>query len=179
MVEGEAQVEGVEFGKPLALSVKLPEKRHVYNPRTNEYLGKTDLAAVELDPFSAVWLSLLPYKVEKIKVELEKAEKDADPRLVKWNAEVKTSGGKPGLHVLHLEVRDPDGNFCDWHKANVVAEAGTVHSLTLEQIRDAISELGYVPRQRNVFYELADKQREQYAIEANRDFGKTALPVLA
>ncbi len=40
---------------------------------------------------------------------------------------------------------------------NVVAEAGTVHFLTLPQIRDAIRELGYIPRQRNVFYELIDR----------------------
>ncbi|HQU46798.1 MAG TPA: cyclic dehypoxanthinyl futalosine synthase [Pirellulales bacterium] len=39
---------------------------------------------------------------------------------------------------------------------NVVSSAGTVHYLTLEQIRDAIREMGYVPRQRNVFYELID-----------------------
>ena len=31
---------------------------------------------------------------------------------------------------------------------NVVAEAGTVHYLTLDQIRDSISELGFTPRQR-------------------------------
>lgn len=41
---------------------------------------------------------------------------------------------------------------------NVVAEAGTVHFLTLEQIRGAITEIGYSPRQRNVFYELIDEQ---------------------
>ncbi len=40
---------------------------------------------------------------------------------------------------------------------NVVASAGTVHYLTLEQIKTAIRELGYVPRQRNVFYELVDE----------------------
>jgi cyclic dehypoxanthinyl futalosine synthase len=39
---------------------------------------------------------------------------------------------------------------------NVVASAGTVHYLSLTQIRDAISELGYQPRQRNVRYELID-----------------------
>jgi len=50
---------------------------------------------------------------------------------------------------------------------NVVAEAGTIHYLTLGQIRDAISELGYTPRQRNVFYQLADEERERRAIEAN------------
>ena len=51
---------------------------------------------------------------------------------------------------------------------NVVAEAGTVHYLTLDEIRAAIEELGYEPRQRNVFYELIDKQHELSAIEANR-----------
>ena len=40
---------------------------------------------------------------------------------------------------------------------NVVAEAGTVHFLSLQQIRDAIAELGYTPRQRNVFYDLVDE----------------------
>lgn len=43
---------------------------------------------------------------------------------------------------------------------NVVAEAGTVHFLTLDQIRDAIRELGFIPRQRNVFYELIDEADE-------------------
>jgi cyclic dehypoxanthinyl futalosine synthase len=40
---------------------------------------------------------------------------------------------------------------------NVVAAAGTVHYLTLEEMRGAISELGYTPRRRNVFYELVDE----------------------
>ena len=39
---------------------------------------------------------------------------------------------------------------------NVVAAAGTVHYLTLEQMRDAIIELGYTPRRRNVFYQLME-----------------------
>src|SRR3954463_6050340 len=50
---------------------------------------------------------------------------------------------------------------------NVVAEAGTVHHLSLDEIRGAITELGFLPRQRNVRYELFDNQREQRAIEAN------------
>ena len=55
---------------------------------------------------------------------------------------------------------------------NVVAEAGTVHFLTLDQIRDAISELGYEPRQRNVFYELMEMDHQQRAVEANREWVK-------
>ncbi|RPH76877.1 MAG: dehypoxanthine futalosine cyclase, partial [Planctomycetaceae bacterium] len=51
---------------------------------------------------------------------------------------------------------------------NVVAEAGTVHFLTLDQIRDAITELGFEPRQRDVFYNLVDPALERRAVEANR-----------
>ena len=51
---------------------------------------------------------------------------------------------------------------------NVVAEAGTVHFLSLDEIRAAISELGYEPRQRDVFYNLVDPELEQFAIQANR-----------
>jgi cyclic dehypoxanthinyl futalosine synthase len=58
---------------------------------------------------------------------------------------------------------------------NVVAEAGTVHFLTLEQIRDAIRELGYVPRQRNVFYELIDEADEA---RTTAPAGANRLPTL-
>lgn len=51
---------------------------------------------------------------------------------------------------------------------NVVAEAGTVHYLSLSQIRSAIEELGFEPRQRDVFYNLVSPELEQKAIEADR-----------
>jgi len=51
---------------------------------------------------------------------------------------------------------------------NVVAEAGTVHFLTLDEIRDAITELGFEPRQRDVFYDLVDSELEQFAVQENR-----------
>jgi len=50
---------------------------------------------------------------------------------------------------------------------NVVAEAGTVHFLTLRQIREAIEELGFAARQRDVWYQLVDEDLEHRAIEAN------------
>ncbi|MEE2643122.1 MAG: cyclic dehypoxanthinyl futalosine synthase [Planctomycetota bacterium] len=51
---------------------------------------------------------------------------------------------------------------------NVVAEAGTVHYLTLDEIRDSISDLGFTPRQRNVHYELMSEEVAQFAVQANR-----------
>ncbi len=59
---------------------------------------------------------------------------------------------------------------------NVVAEAGTVHYLTLDQIRSSIEELGYQPRQRNVRYQLVDLAHEQRAIAANRQ--RQSLPLV-
>jgi cyclic dehypoxanthinyl futalosine synthase len=41
---------------------------------------------------------------------------------------------------------------------NVVSAAGTVYHLTLDQIKNAIRELGFIPRQRNVFYQYIDPE---------------------
>jgi cyclic dehypoxanthinyl futalosine synthase len=60
---------------------------------------------------------------------------------------------------------------------NVVAEAGTVYHLTLQQIRDAISELGYVPRQRNVFYELLESDHHLQFPENH--YNRSSLPVVS
>jgi len=43
---------------------------------------------------------------------------------------------------------------------NVVSAAGTVHHLTLDEMKAAISELGWIPRRRNVFYELFEEEPE-------------------
>jgi cyclic dehypoxanthinyl futalosine synthase len=59
---------------------------------------------------------------------------------------------------------------------NVVSAAGTVHHLTLEQIRSAISELGWIPRRRNVFYELFEDEPASPAVAERHG---PVLPVLA
>ena len=66
-----------------------------------------------------------------------------------------TQGLKIGQMALLYGANDMGSLMIE---ENVVAEAGTVHHLSLEQIRDAISNLGYTPRQRNVFYQLIDDE---------------------
>jgi cyclic dehypoxanthinyl futalosine synthase len=77
-----------------------------------------------------------------------------------------TQGLKVGQLALLYGANDMGSLMIE---ENVVAEAGTVHYLTLDEIRGAISELGFVPRQRNVRYELLDFKHEQRAVEANRN----------
>lgn len=61
---------------------------------------------------------------------------------------------------------------------NVVSAAGTVHYLTLEQIRASIRELGFVPRQRNVFYQLIDTPDESVPRRQLPQHPGQPLPVL-
>ena len=62
---------------------------------------------------------------------------------------------------------------------NVVSAAGTVHHLTLDQMRSAISELGWEPRRRNVFYELVDDRSDQVLETGPQSTASIDLPVLA
>jgi cyclic dehypoxanthinyl futalosine synthase len=65
-----------------------------------------------------------------------------------------TQGLKIGQLALRFGANDMGSLMIE---ENVVASAGTVHHLSLEQIKNAIRELGYVPRQRNVFYQFIDE----------------------
>lgn len=76
-----------------------------------------------------------------------------------------TQGQKIGQLALLYGANDMGSLMIE---ENVVAEAGTVHHLTLDEIRDTIAELGYVPRQRNVHYQLMDAEHEERAIRTNR-----------
>jgi len=65
---------------------------------------------------------------------------------------------------------------------NVVSAAGTVHHLTLEQMRSAIAELGFIPRRRNVFYELFEEDAPDVVPGGSGDRPRAApltLPVVA
>jgi cyclic dehypoxanthinyl futalosine synthase len=64
-----------------------------------------------------------------------------------------TQGGKIGQIALFFGANDMGSLMIE---ENVVASAGTVHYLTLEEIKRSIREAGWEPRQRNVFYELVE-----------------------
>ena len=76
-----------------------------------------------------------------------------------------TQGLKIGQLALAFGANDMGSLMLE---ENVVAEAGTVHFLTLDQIRSAIEEYGFTARQRDVRYQLVDESMQQLAITANR-----------
>jgi cyclic dehypoxanthinyl futalosine synthase len=64
-----------------------------------------------------------------------------------------TQGEQIGQIALFFGANDMGSLMIE---ENVVSSAGTVHHLTVETIRRCIREAGYIPRQRNVFYEYID-----------------------
>ncbi len=66
-----------------------------------------------------------------------------------------TQGPKIGQVALYFGANDMGSLMIE---ENVVASAGTVYYLSLEEIQRAIREAGYIPRQRNVFYEYIDAE---------------------
>ncbi len=72
-----------------------------------------------------------------------------------------TQGPKIGQLALFFGANDMGSLMIE---ENVVSSAGTVYHLSLEQIKNAIREAGYTPRQRNVFYQLIDE--DQPAVKA-------------
>lgn len=83
-----------------------------------------------------------------------------------------TQGEKIGQTALFFGANDMGSLMIE---ENVVAEAGTVYYLSLDAIRRCIREAGYIPRQRNVFYEYIDDAAETESSGRN---GSPALPVL-
>jgi len=68
-----------------------------------------------------------------------------------------TQGEKVGQLALMFGANDMGSLMIE---ENVVSQAGTVHHLTVETIRRCIENVGYIPRQRNVFYEYIDQPQE-------------------
>ena len=86
---------------------------------------------------------------------------------------IQSSWVTQGLKIGHLAMLYGANDMGSLMiEENVVAEAGTVHFLTLQEIRDSITELGYEPRQRDVHYNLVPRELEIKAVQANQQRNK-------
>ena len=81
-----------------------------------------------------------------------------------------TQGSKIGQIALFYGANDMGSLMIE---ENVVSQAGTVHHLTIESIRRCIENTGYIPRQRNVFYDYIDQ-----AVEYQPKQAGSVLPIL-
>ena len=88
-----------------------------------------------------------------------------------------TQGEQIGQIALFFGANDMGSLMLE---ENVVSSAGTVYHLSLETIRRCIREAGYIPRQRNVFYEYIDKPDESKQAQHDGNALKSAnVPIVA
>ena len=85
-----------------------------------------------------------------------------------------TQGEKIGQLALYYGANDMGSLMIE---ENVVAEAGTVHFLSLDTIRRCITYAGYIPKQRNVFYEIIDDQPGLEAMQRQKQHGPKRQPL--
>ncbi|MFK7820662.1 MAG: cyclic dehypoxanthinyl futalosine synthase [Planctomycetaceae bacterium] len=83
-----------------------------------------------------------------------------------------TQGEKIGQVALFFGANDMGSLMIE---ENVVSQAGTVYHLSVDTLRKCISEAGYIPRQRNVYYEYIDDE-DSFKGASKPD--STVLPVL-
>ncbi|MBX9584893.1 MAG: dehypoxanthine futalosine cyclase [Gemmataceae bacterium] len=83
-----------------------------------------------------------------------------------------TQGAKIGQVALFFGANDMGSLMIE---ESVVASAGTVHHLTLDEIRRCIREAGWEPRQRDVYYRLLPEQ----VVMPPKRVAERSLPVLA
>ncbi len=86
-----------------------------------------------------------------------------------------TQGSKIGQVALFFGANDMGSLMIE---ENVVASAGTVHHLSLEEIKRCIREAGWEPRQRNVFYQLID-EKPLSPHRSSASISSQSLPVLS
>ena len=99
-----------------------PAKGHVYNLRTGKYLGVTDKVTCAVPNADAVVFGVYPSKVDALEVNMPekiKAGSDLTAKIA-----LKTTGGKAGKRVYHIEVINPEGKARFFMKRNIVSENG-------------------------------------------------------
>ena len=98
---------------------------HVYDVRAEKHLGRTDSVEFTVPLAGASVWSVLPYKVESLRVDAPSSVAAGGDLVA--DLAVKTSGEVVGTHVFHVEVMPPSGE-CRFHmRRNMIAPGGRAH----------------------------------------------------
>ena len=111
----------VEDLDPRETQIMLPARRHVYDAREGTYFGETDRITAVISPARARVFSLLPYQVEQVELKVGNIARGGRAPV---SVKIRAAGGRPGEHVFHLRVRDPQGQERRYLRQNVPAPGG-------------------------------------------------------
>ena len=106
---------------PAKLTLNWGKPRWITDLRSGKQLGQTDHLEVALGAGDAGLWALLPYQTQKLALTVP--AKVTRGTALALTAAVQTTA-KPGRHVLHLELKAPDGSVRPCYAKNVAAPDG-------------------------------------------------------
>lgn len=118
--DGRAQYLGILLDKGRRVRVQLREGGHVYELARRLDCGQTDTAEVDMRDRPYALLAVMPYRVESLQIEVSASQR-GQPLVVGL---ALPAARQPVRHVVHLEVRQPDGTVNLPLTQNVVVQNG-------------------------------------------------------
>jgi len=105
------------------VAVKFPKAGFLYDARQQKPLGRSDRATTTLLAGGAALFAVLPYEVTGVTVAPGNPAV-ARGKPVEYTVTVQAAGGKPGQHVVLVEVLDPKGEPRPHYNAQLLAQDG-------------------------------------------------------
>ena len=109
-----------DMPNPELVSIRLPRRAHLYDVRAGTYLGRTDRIETRLAPGDAAFYALLDYQISA--VEVRTRQRQGAPYTV--HCQLRTAAARVGDHIIHVQVKCPDGAMPPAYQRNVNARAG-------------------------------------------------------
>jgi len=106
-----------------AVTLRLDEPKNVYDVLAGGYIGHVKDVPRAVMPGVTQLLAVLPYSVESITLAPDK-DTYAQGEKLAFSAQVETDGLDAGLHVLRVELTDPDGELAKMYTMKVKADGG-------------------------------------------------------
>lgn len=106
------------------ITLQLDELQHVYDVLAGEYLGQMDQIDRTVRPGEPHLLAALRYQVQSVSLTPARASVRQGEKL-SFSIQVQTSGAGAGMHVLQIELIDPDGKPAEMYALKALAKDGT------------------------------------------------------
>ena len=104
------------------IHVRFPGKRHLYDMRKAEVMGRTDWVNTRIDPQEPTIFALMGYEIAGLELLLER-EIVALGAELRFRIVLRTSD-TAGTHCFRIELEDPMGRECPWAAENVFGVRG-------------------------------------------------------
>jgi hypothetical protein len=105
------------------ITLHLGEPRHVYDVLAGKYLGKVNKIPRTVQTSVPHLLATMPYKVESLSL-TPASTSVRQGEVLSFSIQIQTSGTDPGLHVVRIELFDPDGKPAKMYALKALAKGG-------------------------------------------------------